>query len=362
METIGIICEYNPFHNGHKYHIDKIKELYPDSKIILVMSSHFLQRGEVSIMNKWDKTKIALAMGVDLVAELPFMFSSQGADIFSKGALKILASLKINKLVFGAETNDIEYLTKLSYKALKDSSKIKEYLKKGMSYPKAMFKALDTDKMSPNDILGICYIKEIIQNNYQIEPICIKRTNDYHSTELEKSIVSATSIRKALKENINIKKYVPQITYEMLKRPYVLDDYFNLIKYKILISDNLDEIQSVDEGIENRLKIYIIESNNIDEFVEKVKTKRYSYNRIKRMLIHILIDFKKEEATNEVTYIRILGFNNIGKNHLNKLKKQIDLPITTNCNNHLAKLEIKATLVYDSNLVKYEYKKKPIIY
>ncbi len=362
METIGIICEYNPFHNGHKYHIDKIKELYPDSNIILVMSSHFLQRGEVSVMNKWDKTKIALSMGIDLVVELPFMFSSQGADIFSKGSLKILNSLKINKLVFGAETDDIDYLKKLAYEALKDNTKIKQYLKEGMNYPKAMFKSLNTDVMRPNDILGICYIKEIIQNNYNIEPICIKRTNDYHSTELDSNIVSATSIRKALKEKKDIKKYVPKVTYDMLSKIYTLDDYFDLLKYKIIVSDNLSEIQTVDEGIENRLKKYIFESTNIEDLINKIKTKRYSYNRIKRMLVHILLDFKKKEATNEVAYIRVLGFNNKGKNHLNNIKKEIELPIITNCNNDLAKLELRATAIYDSNLISLEYQKKPIIY
>src|SRR5574344_970009 len=237
---------------------------------------------------------------------------------------------------------------------------IKSNLDKGLSYPSAFYKSIDTE-LDSNDILGVSYIKEIFKNNYNITPICIKRTNNYLSNERNSEIVSASAIRNALKDNVDVCKYVPTDVIPYLNNIHTIDDYFDLIKYKIISCDYLSDIQTVDEGIENRLKKFIYSSNNIDELVNKVKTKRYTYNKIRRMLIHILVDFKKTDAFNKVTYIRVLGFNKKGMSYLNGIKKNIDLPIITNCNNEYAKLELKVTSIYDSSLVKYEYNKKPII-
>ena len=172
MEIIGIITEYNPFHNGHLYHINKIKELYPNSLIIAVISSSFCQRGEISILNKWDKTKICLNNNIDLVLKLPFVFSSQGADIFAKGALSILNELKVNKIIFGSELNNIEKLKELATIQIKNkdyNKLVKKYLDEGINYPTAMAKALNNFSNikidTPNDLLGLSYIKEIIDNN-----------------------------------------------------------------------------------------------------------------------------------------------------------------------------------------------------
>ena len=144
MTTIGIICEYNPFHNGHIYHIKKIKEMYKDSIIILVMSGNFTQRGDISIINKWDKTKIALENNIDLVIELPFVFATQGADVFAKGAIQILNNLKVDKLIFGSECNNISELKELAKIQLQENynTLVKKYLEKGLNYPTAMSKAL----------------------------------------------------------------------------------------------------------------------------------------------------------------------------------------------------------------------------
>ena len=201
--STGIICEYNPFHNGHKYHIDKIKEMYPNDEIILVMSSHFLQRGETSLINKWKKTEIALTEGVDLVIELPFVFSSQGADIFAKGAIEILDSLKVDRIVFGSEINDIEVLKDMASVQInnnKFNSLVKEYTSEGVNYPTAVAKAIKIlthrEANTPNDLLGISYIKEIIKQNSKIKPMCIQRTNDFHSKNAYSTIASTTSIRE----------------------------------------------------------------------------------------------------------------------------------------------------------------------
>ncbi len=380
MKSVGIICEYNPFHNGHLFHLNKTKELYPDHIVVLVLGGSFLQRGNPSILNKWDKTSIALNYGADLVIELPFPFASQSADIFARGAIQILNTLKVDNLVFGSEKGDAKLLENLVDCQLnnKDYEKtVKKYLDEGINYPTALSKALndltDFNIKEPNDLLGISYIKEIKKQNSNIKPFCIKRTNDYHSLELDDQISSATSIRKALKENKDIKSFVPDLTFQYLTGNIVIvDKYFDYLKYKIVSSiDNLSIYQTVDEGLENRIKKYILTSNTLDELIMNCKTKRYTYNKLNRMFTHILCNFTKEEAKNfsNIEYIKVLGFNSKGQNFLNNIKKNIDIPIITkysDIENKMLDLEFRANSIYASisnnnDLIELEYKSKPII-
>jgi len=361
--AVGIICEYNPFHNGHLYHLNKVKEIFPNEVIVLILGGNFLQRGDVSVINKWDKTKLALEYGVDLIVELPFPFATQAADIFAKGSISLLNHLKVNYLVFGSESNDIEKLIKVSKIEINDNEEIKKYLSIGYNYPSAVSKVLKEDIATPNDILGVSYIKQINELNSPIIPLTIKRTNDYHDLELKSDISSATSIRKALKENRNIKKQVPTLKYIN----YVdLDNYFDYLKYKIISEHDLSIYQTVDEGIQNRLKNVINECSNVEELIMKTKSKRFTYNRIKRMLVHILCGFTKEEANKhkEITYIRILGFSNKGREYLNKIKKEVNIPILTTYSDALA-LELKVAKIYslglkNNDLIEQEYKNKPV--
>ena len=316
MEIIGIIAEYNPFHNGHIYHINKIKELYPDSLIILVLNGYFLERGEISIESIESKTKLALDNNIDIVIQLPFIFGTNSADTFSEASIELLNELKVNKIIFGSECNNINKLTELANIQLNNeyNDSVKKYLDTGINYPTALNKALNINITTPNDILGLTYIKTILKNKYNIEPITIKRTNDYHDTNSNNKIISASNIREKIKNNIKIDNYVPNKEY-INKVNYEL--YFNLLKYKIITDTNLNKYLTVDEGIENRLKKVINECNTLDELILKVKTKRYTYNRINRMFIHILIGLTKEDKSKTLhnEYIRILGFNNIGKRY-----------------------------------------------
>ena len=357
MKKIGIICEYNPFHNGHLYHLKKIKEKYPDSLIVLVMSSCFTQRGNISILTKEEKTKIALSYGIDLIVELPFVFASQSADVFAKGAISILKELDVDYLVFGSETNDVTKLEEMANVQLNDSQYeklVKEYIKEGISYPTAMSKAIkkitNLDITTPNDLLGLSYIKEIIRQKTKIIPITIKRTNDFHSTDLKGQIVSATAIRKALKEDKDIKDFVPEITYNFLKNKKE-NNYYPLLKYKVIIEkEEIKRYQTVDEGIENRIINNINKCQTTNELIEKIKTKRYTYNKLSRMLIHILTSLTKEEGQEqELKYIRVLGFNNFGKDYLNNIKKDLSLPLITNIkkkDEDLLKIDIRVEKIY----------------
>ena len=380
MHKIGIICEYNPFHNGHLYQIKKIKETYKDSLIIVCLSSCFMQRGEASILNKWDKTRLAIESGVDLVLELPFAFATQYQDIFAKGALTILNHLKIDTLVFGSECNDIELLKNLASIQLKDDGYnhlVKRYLDLGLNYPTSLSKALfditgvKLDK--PNDLLALAYIKEIIKNNYDIKPFSIRRTSDYHNSNLDSDIVSASTIRKLLKDGVNVNNYLPYNIYDYLSE-IDEDKYFALLKYQIINNiDCLDKFQTVDEGIENRIIKYINMVNSKEKLILKVKSKRYTYNKINRMFTHILTNFTKEDAKDlEIEYLRVLGFNTRGKNYLNKIKKDIDIPIINKYIPNMYKcldIEFRVSLIYSlilkdkgDDFLKREYRNKPVIY
>lgn len=366
MEIIGIICEFNPLHNGHVYFINKIKELYPNSIIILVLNGYFLERGDISIESKEEKTRLALENNIDIVLELPALYGTMSADIFASTSLEILNNMHITKLIFGSESNDINTLTNLAKEELNNdfNIKVKEYLDKGYNYPSALSKSLNTNIKTPNDLLAISYIKAIIRNNYDIKPITIKRTNDYHDLISNDEIISASNIRNKLDNNINIDKYIPSnsnilnINYDLL---------FKLIKYKIITEDNLSQYETVDEGIENKLKKEIYKSNNIDELIHNIKSKRYTYNRLKRMLIHILLGIKSQDTNIKLEYIRLLGFNNKGKLYLHNIKT--DIPIITKYRNIDSKIKLyedRASYIYSlvTNIDTYTYENnnKPIIY
>ena len=369
--AVGIICEYNPFHNGHLYHLEKVKELAKNEEIILVLGGNFLQRGNVSVMDKYEKTSIALRYGIDLVVELPFIYATQSADVFAEGAIKILNALKCDRVIFGTESNDVEKLASLAKVQLYDNKygeRVKTLLNEGYNFPTAMSLALQSfegDKVNtPNDLLALSYIKEIIRNNYNITPISIKRTNDYHDKNTTGEISSAASIREKIKKRDRIDTYVPSVVSCNIDYKNYDDNYFKLLKYKILTEkENIKKYQTVDEGIENKIVSSIRNCYSLDDLVNKIKSKRYTYNRISRMLTHILTSFTKEDAKDRnLSYIRILGFNEKGKKYLNKLKKDTKIPFITNVNKKNIKFletELKTDSIYylirEKNIDVYSY-------
>lgn len=374
--NIGIICEYNPFHYGHLYHVNKIKEMYPDSNIILVMSGWITERGDLSLIDKFKKSEIALSYGVNLVVELPFKYI-QSADYFAKGAISILNKLNCDVIVFGSESNNVDNLINLANIQLnnkKYDKLVKDYLKEGINYPTAMSKALKTISGNtvdtPNDILGLSYVKEIIKNNYNIKPITIKRDSNFNSKKIEGKITSASSIRELIKNKKKFKKYVPKNSYKYLKECVFIDDYFDYLKYKIISSNDLTIYQCVDENIENRIRKYINNCNTLEELLSKIKTKRYTYNRLKRILTFILLSITKEDCSNlDLEYIRVLGFDKKGKVLLNKIKKDIDIPLLTNYDDEYLNKDLMINTIISLNkkikdknkFIEKEYKERPII-
>jgi predicted nucleotidyltransferase len=366
MEIIGIIAEFNPFHNGHLYYISKIKEMHPDSIVILVLNGYFLQRGEMSCQTKEDKTTIAMKANVDIVLELPVLFGTQSADIFAHTAVSILNYFHINTLIFGSEINNPLKILELAKKQTnKDFDQlVKQNMDKGINYPTAIAKALDMDfEYTPNDLLGISYAKCIIKEKYKIQIETIKRTNDYHDLDSNDSIISASNIRNKIKNKTTINKYMPDYSYQKVIHLNELKLY-ELLKYKIINEPNLKQYLDVDEGIDALLRKNILIADNIEALILKTKSKRYTYNKIRRMLTHILLGITKLDAKEKISYINVLGFNDKGLRYLNSIKKDIKIPLKKDYNSIQYKKELQASLIYDllnnTNTYSFEKKNKPI--
>ena len=334
MKSIGLIVEYNPFHNGHKYHLEKAKEQNKDV-VIAVMSGDFVQRGEPSIIDRWTKTRIALENGVDLVVELPAFYSTQSAEIFAKGAIGILEELKCDSILFGSESADLEELKKIStfQESIEFQQKLKEKLNMGLSYPTAhsdtMKEILGENRLGSNDILGLEYLKAIRYWNSNITPITLKREKTgYHDKNIVDNFASATKIRHSIKENIEFSNVVPRATVDILKEynsfTYI-ENFYPLIRYELLKNlDSLKNIQDMEIGFENRLYEYAIKNIKYDDFYNSILNKRYTQGRTQRVLIHTILGITKDitsQVKEDIPYVRILGFNGKGREYLTYLKE-----------------------------------------
>lgn len=319
MKITGLIVEYNPFHNGHLYHINKAKELTNPDVLVAITSGNFNQRGDISIINKFDKTKAALENGIDLVVELPYIYTTQNAYVFGSKAVDILNKLNTNYLVFGSETNNLEELKKYAQLEV-DVTRLKQLMHNGNSYPKSY--GLLSSSLYPNDMLAVTYLKALANTN--IEPISIQRTNDYLSQDLD-IISSATAIRKAVKDNLDISKTTPI----KINDPIFNEDLYPYIRNILFThsSEQLSKIFLVSEGIENLLKDNAIKYDNYEDFINNSVSRRYTKSRIQRILLQIANNITKNEvsALPDNNYIRVLGFNNKGQELLKSLKEDVNI-------------------------------------
>ena len=403
MHVTGLITEYNPFHNGHLYHIQKTREITGADYIIVVMSGNFVQRGAPAMIDKYTRTEMALKGGADLVIELPAAFAASSAENFAAAGIALLNGLGIvDSICFGSECGDVKLLKLIAKLLAKEppalSDSIKAFLKEGLSYPEARANGIlsylgnkNSEKMteilkSPNNILGIEYIKAIIKSQSSIRPYTIKRQGTgYHDVALtlEQNISSATAIRLALekKDGIDrIQAYVPDFVFTELKSsPYITsNDFSSLLSYCLLSSseDNLVHYSEVSKELASRIYKNRLQLDQFDEFTEHLKTKQYTYTRISRSLFHILLNIKKTDIenyknNNYMNYARILGFRYRSKELLTALKKQSLLPMVTkiaDVNYPLLNHEIFASHLYNSvvfhkygTILKNEYTRGIII-
>lgn len=378
MNITGIVTEYNPLHGGHMYHIDETKKETNCDGIICIMSGNFVQRGTPAILNKWDRTKIALESGVDLVIELPLIYSLSSAEFFAFGAVSLLNSLGIvDNLSFGSESGNINLLYEIAKTLNEEPHEFKEhlrlFLKEGDSYAKARSKALNklfnTSEMvealeKPNNILAVEYCKSLIKLNSSITPYAIKRVgSSYNSSTLEKSFSSATAIRNHLKDKNDIellRDNLPQSSFDIISRHYFdntltfEDSIFNYIKYKALTSKNtLENLPDVSEGLHNKIYKALYNSTSYNQLMDKLKSKRYAHTRLNRILCQYFIGFDcyntDELRKSPCPYGKILGFNNRGREILRKIKKNSTIPIYTKLPKSLdtmLNLDIQGTRAY----------------
>lgn len=355
-KVLGIIAEYNPFHNGHLYHLEASKKLTDADYTVAIISGNFTQRGSTSIVDKWSKTKMALENGIDLVIELPVLYSISSAENFADGAIKILNSLGIvDYLSFGAETSDISILNNIANILYSEPEEYKKLLsielEKGLSFPKARENALldyiknsddivpenriiDFEKYSkvlssPNNILGIEYLKALKKYKSSIKPVCISRFKaEYNSSNFSENIASATAIRELIKnKNFDtIKTVIPlessSVLMDCINSGCVVPD-LNRFEKEIIYTlrkmsiEEIANIPDVSEGLEFSIKKAANSCNNINEFLDIVKSKRYTITRLQRILLYALLSISKENMQLskkvEKPYIRVLGFNDNGK-------------------------------------------------
>ena len=404
MNLLGLVVEYNPFHNGHKYHLEKSKELTNATHTMAIMSGSFLQRGEPALFDKYTRAEIAVKNGVDLVIELPTLYSCQSAEIFSHGAIATLNSLNcVNSVCFGSEEGNVEILRTIAEILVREpeefKSSLKKYLDDGLVFPiarsKSLYDYINKNNLlslkeeelqqvlnSSNNILGIEYIKSLIKLNSSIKPFTITRVaSEYNSKNIESNICSATAIRNSLKNNSNlelIKNVVPTSTFEEIENkisqkfnPLYDSDFYDILSSTIIRDfDNLTNYFEVNEGIENKIYSNIFKSKTLEELIDLTKSKSYTMTKIKRTLNNILLGINRDDVIkvkdlSQVPYIRILAFNNKGREIIKKIKDSSDIEIITKFSkishiedplfDTLIKYDLKASNMY--NMIYYKNNK-----
>ena len=402
MKITGIITEYNPFHNGHLFHLNSIKNQLESDAVVCVMSGNFVQRGLPAVLDKWSRAKMAILNGVDLVIELPSVYAVSSAEFFSFGAVSILNSTGvINNICFGSESGNINTLNSIAHILVNESSEFKEQLranlKEGLSFPKAREKALydllKDDKnaediisyiTSPNNILGIEYCKSLKVLNSSIKPCTIKRTGSgYNDSEALTSLASATSIRKLIKEEGYEKciSLMPEASYNVLEQSLSagiqipdVEDMFKYIKYKLL-SDSIliSRIPDISEGLDYKILNEIRKASSYNELLFNIKSKRYTLTRVSRILCQIYLGFENYDIMSlrktSPQYIRVLGFNETGQKILKMIKEKSNCTLITkmpkNDIDPMLQMDINSTNLYSllTNSIEYgsDYLKKPVI-
>ncbi|HLR34219.1 MAG TPA: nucleotidyltransferase [Tissierellales bacterium] len=363
MKVVGFITEYNPFHYGHKYHLEESKKITKAEYSIAVMSGSFVQRGEPSFIDKWTKAKIAIDNGVDLVLELPIIFSTQSAERFAFGGVKLLDSLNIvDYITFGSELGNIEPLNKIS-KILSEepqyyNNQLLHYLEEGNSYSVARSHALKDyfikEKTSfhssieriiesPNNILGIEYLKALYKINSSIQPITFQRIgSEYKDEKLSSNKSSSTAIRNNIfkKDLPSVRNNVPAETYAYLEQFLKehnsfnsLENYSQILLYLLCMTSphQISKVIDVEEGLENRIINMAFKYNSSNNIIDNTVSKRHTKTRIQRILIHMLLNLQKQDfyylKDNYPEYYRVLGANEKGVYLLRKIKENSNIPI-----------------------------------
>lgn len=346
MKITGVVAEYNPFHNGHEYQLKKARELSSADGIAVVMSGNYVQRGEPAIIDKFKRAEAAIYGGADIVIELPLPFSCQNAEMFANAAIRELKKLPVTALSFGCENDDINLLKEISAIQLNNgfNEKIKEEIKKGLPYPSALANTIRfflgkeafVAASSPNNVLAVEYIKSAMRNKLSWDLVPVKRMGKAHSdVSSDGCYDSAAAIRKIIIGSEQITS-VPDKSREMLNEFYdeqgifnSFNNYYELLLYKIieLGPSGLNDIYEVSEGLNNKIYSNAFKYNKIDDYCMSLKSKRYTYSRLRRMLLNILLSITKDDIRyfmlpNISNYIKVLAFNDTGRQIIKMIDKK----------------------------------------
>ncbi|MGN0163537.1 MAG: nucleotidyltransferase [Candidatus Ornithomonoglobus sp.] len=335
--AIGIIAEFNPFHNGHKYLINEAKRLNNNEPVVCVMSGAFVQRGEPAVTDKWTRAKMALENGADLIFELPVTFSLNTAQKFAYGAVATLhASGVVDTLAFGSESGNSQELDKAASLFENEppevSQRLKELMAEGMSYPAARARAYEglispALLSSPNDILGIEYLRAVKALNADFNICAVTRRGTGHdSAETTDEFASASQLRRIILENGSIDGFVPYCGSFPVYDSGRLDTAV-MARLRACGADYIKSINDVAEGLENKFIKAAVSCRTVNEVCNTVKSKRYTMSRIRRIIWSVLLGITKERASLPPSYIRILGMTDRGKALLKQMKTAARLPV-----------------------------------
>ena len=365
MRAVGIIAEYNPFHNGHLYHLRQSMEQTGAEVSVAVISGNFTQRGSFAILDKWTRAEMTVRNGVTLVVEMPTLFACNNAGYFARGGVEILENLGVTHISFGSESGNIAELLRISreMQAHKDviNEAVRAAVKEGQAYPRARAEALhrilgeDVSEVidSPNNLLALEYLRFL----KSAQPVTVRRQGTgYYDLEPKGTMASATGIRKTLADGGDISRLVPDVTREMLlaHRAEIMseEDLYLLLVQKILTtsSEELNAVFGAEEGLGNKMKAGVRYWKSYDEIVEDLKSKRYTRTRIGRLLAMTLLGVRRSDVKHAQNYIRVLAFDETGSRYLKEIKKSgsCTLPILTNINREGGfSREIQRTLAKD---------------
>ena len=342
MKTIGIICEYNPFHNGHAHQLHTLAQLHPDALRICIMSGSFVQRGEPAIFSKFDRARWAILGGADIVIELPTLYSTGSAQLFGTGAIRMVKALDIDALSFGSETADLDALVDIAKRMDCESTQeqLRTYIKEGLSYGAAFRKALDTEILNtPNALLGLEYIRAGLAYNAKLEYIPILRTSNHHEETLTDELPSGTALRQLITSTGNLSSQLqatipPSIASDMTQ-VIKNGNYVNYNRYHDMVHSlsrrtmpkELEKLGDFSEGIEH-LWSKAAQQTSWTTATEEIKSKRYTYARLQRMGAYLTLGIKKDVLQNAIEegpqYARLLAFNNRGRQWL---RNEYEIPL-----------------------------------
>lgn len=375
MRAVGMVVEFNPFHNGHAYYVQQAKKQAVADVTVAVMSGDFTQRGEPTVVDKWERTRAALASGVDLVIELPFFYACQPAHRFAAGALRLLSEMGVSAVAFGAEHPQWDFRSLVRAAKTFDQRDLKQYTETyATQFNDQLMQATGVSLKEPNDILAFAYTKAAENHHYAFDLQPIKRRgSDYHDEQISGRIASASAIRQAMLTGNDYQETIPAemlASLAAVKRVPTWEKLYPMLRNQLIQApvEQLRQTYQMAEGLEYRMKEQAQRSLDFDHFIHGIKTKRYTYAHLIRLCLYTTLQVREKELAEHVNqpYLHILGFNRRGQAYLHQVKKQVNIPMFTkvgqDLRDELCNLDYRAGKLYQTfTPVEQDLKHAPII-